>query len=39
VWSSELATAKGAVALWLDSGTLAHFRNVTVTRGAAPAKP
>jgi hypothetical protein len=30
------ATAKGAVALWLDSGTLAHFRNVTVTRTATP---
>jgi hypothetical protein len=26
------AGAKGAIALWLDSGTLAHFRNVTVTR-------
>jgi hypothetical protein len=26
------ATAKGAVALWLDSGTQAHFRNLTVTR-------
>jgi hypothetical protein len=26
------AAASGAVALWLDSGTLAHFRNLTVTR-------
>jgi hypothetical protein len=26
------AGAKGAIALWLDSGTLAHFRNLTVTR-------
>ena len=26
------AGAKGAVALWLDTGTLAHFRNVTVSR-------
>jgi hypothetical protein len=26
------ASAKGAVALWLDVGTVAHFRNVTVTR-------
>ena len=24
------AQAKGAVALWLDSGTVAHFRNLTV---------
>jgi hypothetical protein len=23
--------AKGAVALWLDSGTVAHFRNLTIT--------
>jgi hypothetical protein len=29
------AGAKGAVALWLDSGTLAHFRNVVVSRAAA----
>jgi hypothetical protein len=26
------ATMKGAVALWLDVGTEAHFRNLTVTR-------
>jgi len=26
------AQAKGAVALWLDIGTVAHFRNVRVTR-------
>jgi hypothetical protein len=26
------ANAKGAVALWLDIGTEAHFRNLTVTR-------
>jgi hypothetical protein len=26
------ANAKGAVALWLDIGTVAHFRNLTVTR-------
>lgn len=26
------ATAKGAIALWLDIGTEAHFRNLTVTR-------
>ncbi len=26
------ATAKGAVALWLDIGTVAHFRHLTVTR-------
>lgn len=26
------ATAKGAIALWLDVGTEAHFRNLTVTR-------
>ena len=26
------ATMKGAVALWLDAGTEAHFRNLTVTR-------
>ena len=25
------AAARGAIALWLDSGTLAHFRNLTVT--------
>jgi hypothetical protein len=24
------ASAKGAVALWLDAGTLAHFRNLTI---------
>lgn len=26
------ANAKGAIALWLDAGTVAHFRNVVVTR-------
>jgi hypothetical protein len=26
------AQAKGAVALWLDAGTVAHFRNLTVSR-------
>jgi hypothetical protein len=26
------AAAKGAIALWLDTGTLAHFRNLAVTR-------
>ena len=26
------ANAKGAIALWLDIGTLAHFRGLTVTR-------
>ncbi len=26
------ATGKGAVALWLDVGTVAHFRNLSVTR-------
>jgi len=25
------ATAKGGVALWLEPGTIAHFRNVVVT--------
>jgi hypothetical protein len=25
-------TMKGSVALWLDIGTVAHFRNLTVTR-------
>ena len=24
------AKAKGAVALWLDPGTVAHFRNLTI---------
>jgi hypothetical protein len=24
------AQAKGAVALWLDAGTIAHFRNLSV---------
>jgi hypothetical protein len=28
--------AKGGVALWLDSGTEAHFRNVTVTPATSP---
>lgn len=26
------ATARGAIALWLDIGTEGHFRNLTVTR-------
>jgi hypothetical protein len=26
------ANAKGAIALWLDTGTVAHFRDLTVTR-------
>ena len=25
--------AKGAVALWIDVGTVAHFRNLTITPG------
>jgi hypothetical protein len=33
------AHAKGAVALWLDVGTVAHFRNLTVTPAAAEDKP
>lgn len=35
------ASARGAVALWIGPGTVAHFRNVTVTPGAAttPARP
>ena len=33
------AAARGAIALWLDSGTLAHVRNLTVTREPVPAKP
>jgi hypothetical protein len=32
------AQGKGAVALWLDSGTIAHFRNLTVDRAAPEAK-
>ena len=28
------ANARGAVALWLDPGTVAHFRNLTVERSA-----
>ena len=26
------ANGKGAVALWIDTGTVAHFRNLTVSR-------
>ena len=26
------ATAKGAIALWIDNGTAAHFRNLVVTK-------
>jgi hypothetical protein len=33
------AAGRGAVALWLDTSTVAHYRNVTVTREPAPAKP
>jgi hypothetical protein len=29
------ATATGGVALWIDVGTEAHFRNLTITRGDA----
>ena len=25
------ASGKGAVALWLDTGTIAHFRNLTIS--------
>ena len=30
------ATATGGVALWIDAGTEAHFRNLTVTPAVAP---
>ena len=30
------ATARGTVALWIDAGTEAHFRNLTVTPEPAP---
>jgi hypothetical protein len=30
------ATGKGAIALWIDIGTEAHFRNLTVTREPSP---
>jgi hypothetical protein len=33
------ANAKGAVALWLDIGTVAHFRNLTVIREPASQRP
>ncbi|HJU73552.1 MAG TPA: hypothetical protein VJ717_07385 [Gemmatimonadaceae bacterium] len=33
------ANAKGAIALWLGPGTIAHFRNVVVTPNAAPNTP
>ena len=26
------ANGKGAVALWIDAGTVAHFRNLTVSK-------
>jgi hypothetical protein len=29
-------TGKGAIALWLDTGTEAHFRDLTITREPAP---
>jgi hypothetical protein len=33
------ATGRGKIALWIDGGTIAHFRNVVVTPAAAtPAK-
>jgi hypothetical protein len=32
------ANAKGAVALWIDLGTVAHFRNLTVTRESASSR-
>ena len=32
------ATGRGKIALWIDSGTVAHFRNLVVTPAAAPAK-
>jgi hypothetical protein len=32
------AAGKGKIALWIDSGTVAHFRNLVVTPSAAPAK-
>src|SRR5438876_2020308 len=31
--------AKGAVALWLDTGTIAHFRNLVVTAEADTTRP
>jgi hypothetical protein len=30
------ARGRGKIALWIDSGTVAHFRNLTVTPAAAP---
>jgi hypothetical protein len=32
------ATGRGKIALWIDSGTVAHFRNLVVTPAGAPAK-
>jgi hypothetical protein len=32
------AAGRGKIALWIDSGTVAHFRNLVVTPAAAPAK-
>jgi hypothetical protein len=32
------ATGRGKIALWIDSGTVAHFRSLVVTPAAAPAK-
>ena len=32
------AIGRGKIALWIDSGTVAHFRNLVVTPAAAPAR-
>ena len=32
------ASGRGKIALWIDSGTVAHFRNLVVTPAAAPAR-
>ena len=31
-------TGRGKIALWIDTGTVAHFRNLVVTPAAAPAR-
>jgi hypothetical protein len=33
------ASGRGKIALWIDSGTVAHFRNLTVTPSGAKAAP
>jgi len=33
------ASGRGNIALWIDSGTVAHFRNLTVTPSGAKAAP